>query len=83
MLLQNELTELDTYFKDIENKSLSIVQVPENKYLCIRIDGFKATRNFLKDILVNEEFNNNLNSSYKKFFQSFKKYFGKIGRAHV
>lgn len=46
MLLQNELTELDTYFKDIENKSLSIVQVPENKYLCIRIDGFKATRNF-------------------------------------
>ena len=53
MLLQNELTELDTYFKDIENKSLSIVQVPENKYLCIRIDGFKATRNFLKDILVN------------------------------
>ena len=83
MLLQNELTELDTYFKDIENKSLSIVQVPENKYLCIRIDGFKATRNFLKDILVNEEFNNNLNSSYKKFFQSFKKYFGKDKQSSI
>ena len=83
MLLQNELTELDTYFKDIENKSLSIVQVPENKYLCIRIDGFKATRNFLKDILVNEEFNNNLNSSYKKFFQSFKEIKVRILRKYI
>ena len=26
IMLQNELTELDTYFKDIENKSLSIVE---------------------------------------------------------
>ncbi|MFV7790915.1 tRNA(His) guanylyltransferase Thg1 family protein [Aliarcobacter lanthieri] len=77
MLLQNELTELDNYFKDIENKSLSIIQVPENQYLCIRIDGFKVTKNFLKDRLVNEEFNNNLNSSFYKFFESFKKYFGR------
>lgn len=77
IMLQNELTELTNYFKNIENKSSSITEVPENKYLCIRIDGFKATKKFLKDTLINEEFNNNLNSSYSKFFQSFKKYFGR------
>jgi hypothetical protein len=76
-MLQKELSELNNYFKNIEDKSLSIVEVPENQYLCIRIDGFKATKNFLKDILVNEEFNDYLNNSYTKFFQSFKKYFGR------
>lgn len=76
-MLQKELSELNNYFKNIEDKSLSIVEVPENQYLCIRIDGFKATKNFLKDILVNEKFNDYLNNSYTKFFQSFKKYFGR------
>ena len=76
-MLQKELLDLDDYFKDIEHKSLTVSEVPKDKYLCIRIDGFKATKNFLKDVLVNEEFNNCLNDSYKKFFQSFKKYFGR------
>ncbi|WP_108062617.1 tRNA(His) guanylyltransferase Thg1 family protein [Poseidonibacter lekithochrous] len=75
---QAELDSLNTYFKDNEKKTLTISDVPENKYLCIRIDGFKATKKYLKDILINDDFNNKLAISYENLFFSFRKYFTNI-----
>lgn len=74
-MIQKELDELNNYFKSIEKKSLSIPEVPKNKYLCIRLDGFKATKTYLKDTLINNEFNQNLEDSYKELFLSFRNYF--------
>lgn len=72
---QKELSLLETKFKEIENNSLVIASVPEEKYLCIRLDGFKATNKHLKDALVNESFNQLLSKGFKKLFYSFRNNF--------
>lgn len=74
---QLELTELNKMFKRLEKEALIMANLPENKYLCIRLDGFKATKNHLKDVLINEDFNNSFYKSYKDIFNSFKNYFTK------
>ncbi len=72
---QLELDNLNKLFKELETESLTISNLPENKYLCIRLDGFKATKQYLKDVLINKNFNKNLHTSYNYLFNSFKKYF--------
>lgn len=71
---QKELTKLQAKFKEIESSSLQIPLVPDGKYLCIRLDGFKATKTYLKDVLINEDFNQCLSQGYDNLFHSFKKY---------
>jgi len=71
---QKELTYLQTKFQELESSSLHISIVPENKYLCIRLDGFKATKNYLKDVLINEKFNQDLSKGYEDLFYSFRNY---------
>lgn len=76
-LSQLELDNLNKLFKKLETDALTIANLPENKYLCIRLDGFKANKQYLKDVLINEDFNDSLYKSYKHLFDSFKQYFTK------
>lgn len=72
---QLELDNFDRLFKKLEINSLTVENLPENKYLCVRLDGFKATKQHLKDVLINENFNDNLYKSYNDLFKTFKKYY--------
>jgi len=73
-MLQNELIELYTKYKNREEKSLEYITIPEGKYLCIRMDGFKASKNFLKDVVVNKKFNEAMVAGYSDLYYSFRHY---------
>lgn len=73
-MLEKELERLNKKFKQNEVDSLSINTIPDNKYLCIRLDGFKATKKYLKDSLTNERFNNSFYRANQLLFNSFKHY---------
>jgi len=73
-MFQNELEQLSKKFKENEKNSLDIDTIPKNKYLCIRMDGFKATKKHLKDTLINKHFNYSLYKSNQMLFNSFKHY---------
>ncbi len=74
---QDELSHLDAKFREIENSSLNISIVPDDQYLCIRLDGFKATKKHLKDVLFNDNFNELLFKGFSSVFHSFKHYLNK------
>ena len=57
MYLENDiLTSLDKKFKAIEEKSQTMLSIPENYFLVVRLDGFHATKKYIKDSLENKEF---------------------------
>lgn len=74
-MLQNELEKLYRKYKQREIESLDHVEIPEGKYLCIRMDGFKASKNHLKDVLINKRFNEGMKNGYENLFYSFRHYF--------
>lgn len=57
------LALLDRKFRDIETKSQSILSIPKNHFLAIRLDGFHATKKYLKNSLENKEFRDNFSSA--------------------
>jgi len=71
---QTELMELATKYKERENSSLSEVLIPDGKYLCIRLDGFKGSKRYLKDKMVNLKFSNTLKYTNDSIFKSFRHY---------
>ena len=73
-MLQQELEQLEKKFKQNEQDSLAVVTIPNKKYLCIRMDGFKASKNHLKDKLTYQHFHNSLYKASKDLFKSFKNY---------
>jgi len=73
-MLQDELVTLTSKYKQNEKDSLSISSLPDDKYLCIRMDGFKATKKYLKDVLINERFHTCMYKANNKLFNSFKHY---------
>lgn len=46
--------------------------MPDGKYMCIRLDGFNATKKILKDKLTNSAFNTALGEAHKNVFWSFR-----------
>src|SRR5258707_9696553 len=50
------LKALEPHFKQIEDESLVQSRCPQEQYPCIRLDGVKASKNHLKDKLVNKAF---------------------------
>lgn len=77
MSLKNELCKLENKYIKKEEDELSITHVPEGKYLCIRVDGFKATKNHLRDNLINKKFTEAMNKANKVLFYSFRNYLTK------
>lgn len=75
--MQEELEKLTKKFKERELESLSIVNIPDGKYLIIRLDGFKASRNLLKDVPVNKKFNSAFNSATTTVYLSLRNYLTK------
>jgi len=75
MDLNKELETLFEKFKRIEHESLKIDMVPDNKFLVVRLDGFKVTKNYLKDVIVNEKLTNAMNCSINELFKRFRTYF--------
>ncbi len=75
MDLNKELETLFEKYKRIEHESLKIDIVPDNKFLVVRLDGFKVTKNYLKDVIVNEKLTNAMNYSINQLFKRFRTYF--------
>ncbi|WP_158506022.1 tRNA(His) guanylyltransferase Thg1 family protein [Sulfurospirillum multivorans] len=57
------LTSLDKKFKAIEEKSQTMLSIPENYFLVVRLDGFHATKKYIKDSLENKEFRGNFSNA--------------------
>ncbi|MCJ8326246.1 MAG: hypothetical protein MJK08_04005 [Campylobacterales bacterium] len=76
-ILCQELDNLTKKYKEKENDSLGLLLVEKDKYLCIRLDGFKATKSYLKDTLTNKAFSDALDSTACSIFHSFRKYFSR------
>lgn len=72
--MQLELDSLTKKFKSRENESLETVLIPDNKYLIIRLDGFKTSRNLLKDVVVNKEFHEAFHEAVLTVYFSFRNY---------
>ncbi|WP_404317031.1 hypothetical protein [Malaciobacter canalis] len=75
MDLNKELETLFEKYKKIEQKSLKIDMVPDNKFLVVRLDGFKVTKNYLKDVVINKKLTNAMNCSINELFKRFRTYF--------
>lgn len=71
---QTELVELENKYKKREDESLEEVLIPEGKYLAIRLDGFKGSKRYLKDHMVNQRYNNCLRITNDAIFKSFRHY---------
>ncbi len=71
---QNELDELKTKYQEIELSSRKLDSCPDNHFLAIRLDGFRATKSYLRDVLVNETFNQSFIYSTQIFYRSFTEY---------
>lgn len=75
--MQIELEALTKKFKDREEYSLTQTLIPEDKFLIIRLDGFKASRNLLRDVIVNKKFNSALQEASLIVYFSFRNYLTK------
>jgi|GEM_PF-2883928 len=53
---QTELQSLLGTFTDREAKALSEPEIPDEAYLCVRLDGIRHSKMFLKDDLENEDY---------------------------
>lgn len=76
-MYQQELAQLEHKYKERETASLQHQQVPEQQYLCIRMDGFHLTKKFLKDMLVNHAFNEALQETHQSLFCAFRHFLNK------
>ncbi|MEK7991179.1 MAG: tRNA(His) guanylyltransferase Thg1 family protein [Thiotrichaceae bacterium] len=70
---QKELEYLQEKYKQREEDSL-LKKIPDEAYLCIRLDGFHATKNHLKNVVTNKNFTNGLSNAHYKLFCSFRHY---------
>lgn len=61
--------DLQKYFKKIEDESLTKKTACEGQYLCFRLDGIKASKFHLKDTVINQHFNDSLNSAIFNVYQ--------------
>jgi tRNA(His) 5'-end guanylyltransferase len=73
-MLQTELEELTRKFKQIETESLEKSTLLDEQYLCIRLDGFKATKKYLRDSEINKEFNFAFHKATLDLYFSFRNY---------
>lgn len=73
-MLQTELEELTMKFKQIEMESLEKSILLDEQYLCIRLDGFKATKKYLRDNEINKEFNSAFHKATLDLYFSFRNY---------
>jgi tRNA(His) 5'-end guanylyltransferase len=71
-MIQEELERLQEKYKKREEESLILSTIPDDNYLCIRLDGFKATKTHLKDVLVNDKFTKCLSDGHYQLFCSFR-----------
>lgn len=68
---QELLSKLDLKYKEIEEDSLSIQFVPPDCFFCVRLDGIKATKNHLKEKLINKKFNKSFHEAIVQTFKAF------------
>ena len=71
-MIQEELEVLEKKYKKREEESLILSAIPDDNYLCIRLDGFKATKTHLKDVIVNDKFTKCLSDAHYQLFCSFR-----------
>ena len=76
-MIQTELLLLNEKFKTREIDSAKIDQITDGAYLCIRMDGFNMTKQFLKDKPINTQFNEALSKANKSVFNSLKHHLNK------
>lgn len=71
-MLESERQLLRKAFKTREAESARLVQIPDGAYLCIRMDGFKMTGKFLRDRIINEQFDRAISAAHYKVFCSMR-----------
>lgn len=70
---QQKLAQLEKKFGDTEQSSLAIPVAELGKYLCFRLDGIKTSKRFLKDTLINENFNTTFRDSVEAVYYLLRK----------
>jgi tRNA(His) 5'-end guanylyltransferase len=51
-----QLCDLNSQFKDIEEKSVSFTSTPKGHYLVVRLDGIGLSKKYLKDKVIHKQF---------------------------
>lgn len=54
--LVKQLCDLNSQFKDIEEKSVTLSSTPKQHYLVVRLDGIGLSKKYLKDKVINKQF---------------------------
>lgn len=67
--------ELESKFEEYEKQSTTLYECPLEKCLVVRLDGFKLTKKYLRDVLVNEEFEKRFSFAINTLINSFIQYF--------
>ncbi|MCJ8344972.1 hypothetical protein MJH12_05490 [bacterium] len=74
---QRELEMYFSKFRQIEEYSSTKTKVSQDQYLCIRFDGYAASKRYLKHALSNNKYSKSLLSSFEEFDSYFKSKFNK------
>ena len=69
---QKYLDSMHQKFKQLEKEASLIDKTPADKFLCVRLDGFKATKSYLKDQMNNKAFSKNLTEAVNSLYYSFR-----------
>jgi len=64
-----QLCDLNDKFKAIEKESTTHVSTPENHYLAVRLDGIGMSKKYLKDNMINKEFQKIIRQAVKNTYQ--------------
>lgn len=74
------LYQLKDRFERVESDSLSQPVCPPGKYLCFRLDGVKASKQHLKDRLVNERFRDAFSRAIMTTYYIFRRQSEKVNK---
>lgn len=74
---QPELDSLFDEFKAREKEALKEPLIPEDKYLCVRLDGIRHSKGFLKDHLGNKAYHNVIRKSVQSVHRMMHRLFDK------
>lgn len=76
---------LDLYdeFKRLEQEAEELALFPEGTFPCIRLDGFRHSKTFLKDDLINKKYSSMARKSAVGLFKNIKKIFDRDLKSNV
>ena len=72
-----ELFHLQNKYKQKEKDSLQEAHIPDDCYLCVRLDGFNSTKQYLKDVVINQVYTKCLSDAHFKVFRAFRHHLNK------